>query len=144
VSFRGKLGVVWGRVLSAEERLHYLMTLALDLRTSLLDVRATVNTLANRLGSAEPERSFVYVLPPTGPMMVQSARVPAGGQSLWLTFEPYTVVPPETWVIVAGPAVVKGVRVGNQCQSFMNDFQGHVCKLADSVIPGTRLMVELG
>lgn len=90
-----------------------------------------------------PAPTYIYLIPPTGPFLALHKRV-AVDRREFICFEPYQVVPVGTWVVSAGPAIVRGVKVGNIMQSSMADYQGHVCQLKDEAHPGVRITVELG
>jgi hypothetical protein len=98
--------------------------------------------ITERLLIKRAEPTYVYLLPPTGPMSCQRAEV-LPGHRVQLPFMAYDMVPPGVWVIVTGPARVRGVKVGNTMQAAMNDYHGHVCKTVDVWSIGCHLTVEL-
>ena len=104
------------RLTRAEDRIERILSIANDIRS-----------LIHNLALPPMEATFVYLLPPSGPMSCRPVYVKKGG-TLSVDFTAYDIVPPGVWVIVAGPALVHSVRVGNVFQaSAMNDFHGHVC-----------------
>jgi len=125
------------RLIAAENRLRYLAEVAAN-------VQQYVSKISSRLKEPEPAGTFVYLLPPEPafPMACQRAAV-APGSRMQLSFETYDPVPSGIWVVVSGPANVRGVKLGNCYQQSMNDYNGHVCKTAEVWSPGVRLIVEL-
>lgn len=114
-----------------------------DLHLISSDLRHTVARVTH-LSTIEPqpEPTYVYVLPLMATMMAQRVFVPRGG-SVAVAFEPYVPIPAGTWIVAVGPGIVEGVKVGNQHQSVMADYQGHVCQLKDEAPPGYRITVGL-
>ncbi len=109
------------------------------------ETQAIAESLVQRIADdqAEIEPTFIYVLPPDGTTMMAQRVFVRPGSSIALDFQPYVVIPPLAWVVSVGPATIRGVRVGNQMQTSMPDFQGQICRLADAITPGIRLTVEL-
>jgi hypothetical protein len=88
--------------------------------------------------------TFVYVIPPDGaPLLMTSAKILPGTRDQ-IRFMSSSGLPPGCWVTVAGPATIRGVKVGNQLQTtMMADGNGHVCKTIDVCPVGCFLTVEL-
>lgn len=121
------------RLAKVEDRLERILSIANDIRSGLI----------HNLALPPVEATFVYLLPSSGPMSCRPVYVKKGDTQS-VGFTAYDVVPPGVWVIVAGPALVHSVRVGNVMQSScMSDFHGHVCKTVDEWKPGVVLTVEL-
>lgn len=114
------------------------------LRLSVSDLSHAALRLEGLLKPAPPPpaETFVYVLPTNSPMMAQVVRVAQGCTSR-VMFEPYVEIPAGSWIVIAGSGHTCGVKVGNQYQSSMSDFQGHVCQLKDPAQVGIRITVEL-
>jgi hypothetical protein len=107
------------------------------------DIKEAFTVWARRTtDDRKPRQAFVYLLPEAGPIFCQSAMLSPGVRHR-LGFTSHIDMPPGIWVVVAGPAAVRGVRIGNQCQDYMTDFNGHVCKTRDAWTLGTYLSVEL-
>lgn len=113
---------------------------AADLSQCILDCR-TILRLQHEMASLAPP-TFVYVLPPSTPMMAQWARVGRSSRQT-LSFMAHHPIEENAWVVVVGPAIVRSVVLGNQFQSGMTDSQGQVCKIHEPWQPGVLLRVEL-
>lgn len=111
-----------------------------DLLRATSDLRIVTRGIVDRPDPPDP--TFVYLLPVEGPFLAQRAFV-MKKCSDYVVFEPYVELAPGAWVVVVGPAIVHGVKVGNQMQSSMADYQGHVCKTTDPCPVGARITVEL-
>lgn len=87
------------------------------------------------------EQTLVYVLPPKSIMMAQATTVELG-KHVWLSFMPPLPLEAGSWIVAVGPARVRTVTVGNQCQSSL-DYHGQVCQTKDEAPLGVYLRVEL-
>lgn len=101
-------------------------------------------TVVQGLLQASPEPTYVYLLPPDGPMYAKRCYLETGSStrvSIPVTFP----ISRGAWLVaVGGPRMrVKSVLVGNQSQAGLGDFGGHVCKLHDPVELGQHVTVEL-
>lgn len=106
------------------------------------DARIVADALQLRLRE-KIDPTFVYLLSPNGgPMFCHRAHVERGS-TYSVSFDTQMEIPEGVWVVSAGPAVVRGVIIGNQWQLASNDFQGQVCKTTEKWPPGCRLRVEL-
>lgn len=114
-----------------------------ELRLAMLDrLEESLSQHLNLHRAPKPvEPTTVYVLPPTSLMMAQSAKVtPGGSQSL--VFTSYRPLEAGAWIVSVGPADVRQVIIGNQCQSSIN-YQGTICQTKDVVPLGVQLRVDL-
>lgn len=106
------------------------------------DARIVTEALQLRLRE-QIDPTFVYLLPPAGtPMFCHRAYVKRG-ETYSVSFDTQVEIPEGVWVVTGGPAVVRGVIIGNQWQLTSNDFQGQVCKTVEKWLPGCKLRVEL-
>lgn len=135
---------------------------------SLSNVQTLLSTVHKTLHREKPDPTFVYLLPPDvtqeppshpallemlsederkphpvrAPFYAQCVRLERG-KTTSIPFTGYYDCPPGLWVVVVGPAFVKGVRIGNMSQEGVADFAGHVCKTRDRWLPGVHLTVHL-
>lgn len=115
----------------------------------LVEVTARLRAIAldlvdasRRSPPAPVEPTYVYVLAPGHPMLAQRATIARGvTDQIW--FDAIAPLPAGAWITVVGPAVIRGVKVGNQFQQAMSDPSGHVCTTVDALLVGQRLTVEL-
>lgn len=106
------------------------------------DARIVADALHAQLRQ-QIDPTFVYLLPPAGsPMFCHRAYVKRG-ETYSVSFDTQMEIPEGVWVVTGGPAVVRGVIIGNQWQLASNDFQGQVCKTVEKWLPGCKLRVEL-
>lgn len=115
-----------------------------DARTGLVSAVESLRFYVDALRQErfEAERTYVYVLPPTGPMHAQSVAM-RPGHSISVVFTPLQPIERGAWIVAVGPASVSGVRVGNQLQSWSFDGGGQVCQLANDAEPGVHVVVTL-
>lgn len=125
------------RIPAAVERFE---TRVSELSQAILDCRALMRRQEALASRVDP--TFVYVLPVATPMMVQMARVERM-KRMTVPFMAHHPIDAGTWVVVAGPATVRAVMLGNMLQTAISDPQGQVCKVAEQWLPGVILRVEL-
>lgn len=153
------------RAQSIEKGLEYVVSSLSNVQTLLGIVQKGLH------GSGRPDQTFVYLLPPDydepafdppideligalpkkadkprpvrAPIYAHAVRL-ARDERTQIVFPGYYDIPPGIWVVAVGPALVKGVRVGNMIQEGVaSDFSGHVCKTRDRWQVGVNLIVHL-
>jgi hypothetical protein len=105
---------------------------------------AILGLLGKECEPPEPEPTYVYLLPPDGAMYAKRAYVPVDGSTQVVISTTYPVSR-GSWVVAVGGrnTRVTAVMVGNQVQSGITDFGGHVCKVQDPIELGMVVRVNL-
>ncbi|HEY3493815.1 MAG TPA: hypothetical protein VGK73_03985 [Polyangiaceae bacterium] len=143
MSLASSFSAVLDQIRSLPDRLAHVEGAAARLVSIATDLKLIASSLAPLLVD-RPEPTYVYVLPPNGqPMMMQRAYVERRGETP-VTFQMMQPLPAGSWVLSAGPAVVRSVRVGNiMQQSVSADMNGHICKTVDECHIGCMFTVWL-
>lgn len=122
------------RLRLAEKALFDILHLGYDIR------HLVAASMKPRVAPVEP--TYLYVLAHERPMLAKRVSI-APGVTDQVCFDAILPLPAGAWITVVGPAVIRGVRVGNQMQQAMSDPSGHVCTTVDALLVGQRLVVEL-